>query len=48
MDFKPLNRQFRGRHFRGRGYFAAGSGNVYDEAVMKYIEQPNHEPPDGD
>jgi putative transposase len=48
MDFKPLNRQFWGRHFWDRGYFAASSGNGYDEVVMKYIEQQNHEPPGGD
>jgi hypothetical protein len=29
-------------------YFAASSGNVTDEVVMKYIEQQGHEPPDGD
>jgi putative transposase len=48
MEFKTLNRQFWGRHFWARGYFAASSGNVTDEVVMKYIEQQGHEPPDGD
>gem|GEM_PF-261185 len=47
MDFKSLNRQLWGRHFWARGYFAASSGNVSDEVVMKYIEQQGHEPPDG-
>jgi putative transposase len=37
MDFKTLTRQFWGRHFWARGYFAASSGNVTDEVVMKYI-----------
>ena len=45
MEFKTLNRQFWGRHFWARGYFAASSGNVTDEVVMKYIEQQGHEPP---
>jgi putative transposase len=48
MEFKTLSRQFWGRHFLARGYFAASSGNVTDEVVMKYIEQQGHEPPDGD
>jgi REP-associated tyrosine transposase len=30
MEFKRLNRQFWGRHFWTRGYFAASSGNVTD------------------
>jgi putative transposase len=37
-NFKDLQRQFWGRHFWARGYFAASSGNVTDEVVMKYIE----------
>jgi putative transposase len=47
-EFKTLNRQFWGRHFWARGYFAASLGNVTDEVVMKYIEQQGHEPPDDD
>ena len=43
MEFKPLSRQFW-----ARGYFAASSGNMPDEVVMKYIEQQGHEPPNGD
>jgi len=34
--------------FPSRGYFAASSGNVTDEVIMKYIEQQGMEPPDGD
>jgi len=48
MEFKTLNRQFWGRHVWARGYFAASSGNVTDEVIMKYIEQQGHEPPEGD
>lgn len=48
MEFKPLSRQFWGRHLWARGYFAASSGNVTDEVIMQYIEQQGHEPPDDD
>jgi putative transposase len=44
MEFKPLSRQFWGRHMGARGYFAASSGNVTDEVIMKYIEQQGQEP----
>jgi len=48
MEFKTLSRAFWGRHIWARGYFVASSGNVTDEVIMKYIEQQNIEPPDGD
>jgi len=48
MEFKTLSRVFWGRHIWARGYFAASSGNVKDEVIMKYIEQQSMEPPDGD
>jgi putative transposase len=48
MEFKTLSRQFWGRHLWARGYFAASSGNVTDEVIMKYIEQQGYEPPDAD
>lgn len=48
MEYKSLNRTFWGRHIWARGYFVASSGNVTDEVIMKYIEQQNVEPPDGD
>jgi putative transposase len=35
---KELSRQFWGRHFWARGYFAASSGNITDEVIMQYIE----------
>ena len=47
-EFKALGRTFWGRHIWARGYFAASSGHVTDEIIMKYIEQQNIEPPDGD
>ena len=48
MEFKALNRQFWGRHLWARGYFAASSGNITDEVILKYIEQQGKEPEDGD
>ena len=49
MEFKSLSRAFWGRHIWARGYFMASSGNVTtDEVIIKYIEQQNIEPPDGD
>ena len=48
MEYKSLSRAFWGRHIWARGYFVASSDNVTDEAIIKYIEQQNLEPPDGD
>jgi len=48
MEFKTLSKTFWGRHIWARGYFVASSGNVTDEVIMRYIEQQNLEPPDGD
>lgn len=38
MEFSVLKKQYWGRHMWARGYFAASSGNVTDEVIMKYIE----------
>ena len=48
MEYKSLSRAFWGRHMWARGYFAASSGNVTDEVIMKYIEQQGVEPPDAE
>lgn len=48
MEFKTLQRKFWGRYLWARGYFAASSGNVTDEVIMKYIEEQNLEDKDGD
>ena len=46
--FKPLQRQYWGRHLWARGYFVASSGNVTDEAIAAYIQgQDGTEPGDG-
>ena len=47
-EFRRLSRVFWGRHFWGRGYFVASSGNVTDEVIMKYIEEQGKIPPDGE
>ncbi len=38
MEFKPLSKQFWGRHLWARGYFAASSGHITDEMIMEYIQ----------
>jgi REP-associated tyrosine transposase len=49
QEFKHIQKQCWGRHFWVRGYFAATSGNVTDEAIAEYIRgQDGTEPSDGD
>jgi len=48
MEYKTLSKAFWGRHLWARGYFAASSGNVTDEVIMKYIEEQGKEPEDVD
>jgi len=45
-DFRTLQKSFWGRHFWGRGYFVATSGNVTDEVIARYIESQDAEPQD--
>ncbi len=45
-EFRPLSQKFWGRHLWARGYFAASSGNVTDEVIMKYIETQDKEQDD--
>jgi putative transposase len=48
MEFRHLQKMYRGRHFWARGYFVASSGNVTDEVIMEYIPtQDDNEPSDG-
>jgi putative transposase len=42
-EFKTIAKQFWGRHFWGRGYFVASSGNVTDEVIMEYIQKQDVE-----
>ena len=45
-EFKTISKQFWGRHFWGRGYFVASSGNVTDEVIMEYIKNQDIETKD--
>ena len=47
-EFKSMSKQFWGRHFWGRGYFVASSGNITDETIMKYIENQDIDSVDDD
>lgn len=38
MEFPKLNKRFWGQHLWARGYFAASSGTITDETIMRYIE----------
>ncbi len=38
-EYKNLKKAFWGQHLWARGYFAATTGNVTDEVIMKYIEE---------
>lgn len=46
QEYTELRRQFWGRHFWARGYFAASSGNVTDEVIKQYIQSQGEKPPD--
>jgi len=48
QEFKLIQKEFWGRHLWARGYFAASSGNVTDEVIMKYIENQDAERDDGE
>ena len=38
-EFPELEKKFWGRHFWGRGYFSATSGNITDEMINEYINK---------
>jgi len=40
QEFPHLKKKYWGRHFWGRGYFSATSGNITDEIINNYID--NH------
>lgn len=46
QEYSEMNREFWGRHFWARGYFAASSGNVTDEVIKQYIESQGRIPPE--
>ena len=37
QEYPKLNKRFWGQHLWARGYFAATSGSITDEAIMGYI-----------
>jgi len=37
-EYKGMKKAFWGQYLWTRGYFAATTGNVTDEVIMKYIE----------
>ena len=39
QEFPHLKRQFWGRHFWARGYFAVTSGTITDEMINEYINE---------
>ena len=43
QEYPRLRRQFWGRHFWARGYFAASSGTVTDEMIREYIDSQQGE-----
>ena len=45
-EFGILRKWYWGQHLRGRGYWAASSGNVTDEVWAEYIK--NQKPPEPD
>ena len=38
-EFPRLKKQFWGRHFWARGYFAVSTGTLTDEMVREYIDE---------
>ena len=42
-EFPHLKKQFWGRHFWARGYFAVSSGNITDEMIQQYIDEQEGE-----
>jgi putative transposase len=40
-EFPELRQKYWGRHFWARGYFTATSGNVTDDVINEYINQPS-------
>ena len=44
QEFPHLKRQFWGRHFWARGYFAVTSGTITDDMINEYINEQEGEP----
>ena len=39
LEFPELKKRYWGKHFWGRGYFSATSGNITDEIINDYIDK---------
>ncbi len=39
LEFPELKKRYWGKHFWGRGYFSATSGNITDEIINDYINK---------
>ena len=39
LEFPELKKRYWGKHFWGRGYFSATSGNITDEIINDYINR---------
>jgi putative transposase len=48
QEFPHLKRQFWGRHFWARGYFAVTSGTITDDMINEYINEQEGEPVEDD
>ena len=48
QEFSHLNKQCWGRHLWARGFFAASSGVITDEAIIEYIRTQDVTNADGD
>lgn len=42
-EFAVIRQRYWGRHVWARGYFCRSSGNVTDEVIKAYIENPCHD-----
>ena len=40
QEFPEMGKRYWGRHFWGRGFFSTTSGNVTDERINAYINDP--------
>lgn len=45
-EFPHIKKRYWGRHFWGRGYFCATSGQVTDEMILSYLEHHFEPSPD--
>ncbi len=44
QEFPEIRKRFWGQRFWARGYFCTTSGNVTDDVILQYIENPSTKP----